>query len=392
MKLGLFAFYLAYSVFFVGLVFHRQGDPAIGPYSLVYLCLLLVLASLYGVPVAIVMAIRRHGARRVGFALAPLAGLAVVGYVASSIAYANLQSHHFDPFLQIHPPDFDVEDIPRVEGSLRILTLGGSTTENGLLPPDARYPRVLEVRLAEALPQLDVEVLNAGRAWYTSKHSLINFVTNMRAWKPDVVVTMHGMNDLYRSFADPSHSVGDYNRHWSHFYGASIHGAEPPTLEDLLVGAVAKRWFSRFRIHEEDLPLDQYVSRERSREFLTTLVRAVRAEGGTPVLMTQPSLFKDAYTEGERRILTFGEAFCKVRRSYFDIAYPSPDSLRRAMLAQNEAVREVARANDVVLADLADVVPKDLAHFTDDVHYTPAGAKALAEALARTLVEDRVVP
>ncbi len=81
-----------------------------------------------------------------------------------------------------------------------------------------------------------------------------------------------------------------------------------------------------------------------------------------------------------------------MRRSYFDIAYPSPDSLRRAMQAQNEAVREVARANDVVLADLADVVPKDLAHFTDDVHYTPAGAKALAEALARTLVEDRVVP
>ena len=49
---GVFAFYLAYSVFFVGLVVHGRGDPAIGPYSLAYLCLLLAPASLYGVAFA----------------------------------------------------------------------------------------------------------------------------------------------------------------------------------------------------------------------------------------------------------------------------------------------------------------------------------------------------
>ena len=36
----------------------------------------------------------------------------------------------------------------------------------------------------------------AGMDWYTTKHSLINYVTYYRDWQPDVVVVMHAINDL----------------------------------------------------------------------------------------------------------------------------------------------------------------------------------------------------
>lgn len=391
LKLALFAFYLLYSVLFIGLAFHRQADASVGPYSIAYLALLMVLASIYLVPLALVAAGRRQGARRLGFALAPAISLVLIIYLGSTIAYSNFQSHPFDPYLQIHPQEFGRDPTPKQPSELRIVTLGGSTTENGGLDPADRYPQILEDLLSQRFPDRRIEVLNAGRGWYTSKHSLVNFVTNMREWQPDVVVVMHGINDLYRSFADPAHSIGEYHRTWSHFYGPSIHGAEPPTLESIVFEGIAKRWFSMLRVSEEDIPVEAYVSVERSRIYLDTLADLVAAEGGTPVLMTQPSIFKEDYTEEERRSLTFGDAFFKIRRSYWDIAYPSLRSLWNGMNAHNEMVREVARQGGFVLADLADTVPKDMSHFRDDVHYTPAGTRILAEGLAQILVEEGVV-
>ena len=44
--------------------------------------------------------------------------------------------------------------------------------------------------------------------WYTTKHSLINYVTNLRDAELDLIVVMHAVNDLYRSFFPPDFTIG----------------------------------------------------------------------------------------------------------------------------------------------------------------------------------------
>lgn len=67
------------------------------------------------------------------------------------------------------------------------------------------------------------------------KHSLISYVTYYTHWRPDVVIVMHGINDLTRSFSPPYFAVGPYNEQWTHFCGPAIYGARPPTFEQHLL-------------------------------------------------------------------------------------------------------------------------------------------------------------
>lgn len=71
---------------------------------------------------------------------------------------------------------------------VRIACLGGSTTESG-------YPEVLEKLLNKRKDGKRYEVLNFGIAAWSSGHSLVNFVLNVRDFSPDYVIIHHGWND-----------------------------------------------------------------------------------------------------------------------------------------------------------------------------------------------------
>ena len=57
-------------------------------------------------------------------------------------------------------------------------------------------PTRVQARLRDADTARPVEVSNLGRQWYTSHHSLINYASNLRPLRPDVVVVMHAINDV----------------------------------------------------------------------------------------------------------------------------------------------------------------------------------------------------
>jgi hypothetical protein len=69
--------------------------------------------------------------------------------------------------------------------------------------------------------------------------------------------------------------------------------------------------------------------------------------------------------------------------------YPSSASMKTAMTAYNDIVRRIASDLDVPIVDLEPSVPRDLRHFIDDVHYTPEGARRVAD-LALTVVEAEI--
>ena len=62
------------------------------------------------------------------------------------------------------------------------------------------------------------------------------------------------------------------------------------------------------------------------------------------------------------------------------------------MLAYNDITREMVRSEGgVLLLDLEPKIEKSLANFTDDVHYTAAGARQVAMAVAKKIDREMLI-
>lgn len=327
--------------------------------------------------------------------------VAFVLYFTLANLYYYRQRHLFDPYLQGHNPVFR-QPIEKGNGVFRILCLGGSTTLCKDLPAKKRYPELLRAILQENHPSLTVEILNGSADWYATKHSLINYVTYGRDWKPDLIVVMHGINDLYRSFSPPKWAIGRYNGLWTHFYGPSIRGAKPPTFEQYLYwrlcAGIFKSWQADTKLKERmglaadvDYPVEKYVSVAAFEKYLRTLIKYARDDKAQILLVTQPSLYKESMNREELETLFVGKNFCYTERNFLEIEYPSHVSLRRAMKAFNEVTKKTALAEGIMLADAAPRVPRNLDYFIDDCHYTEAGSALLAQLVAEEIIKSKVM-
>jgi len=218
----------------------------------------------------------------------------------------------------------------------------------------------------------------------------MNYVTDGRRWNADVVVVMHAINDLYRSCSPEALSIGEYNPRWSHFYGAAIKAARPPTFAGSMLTPILtnidRNWYKAQRFREVDFPIEHYQSLPDFERHLRALVGYIRSDGAQPVLMTQPTLLRAGLSDEERNKLAFGRVFCPNRISAWNIEVPSPESLGRAMTTYNDVTRKVAHEEGVPLVDLAAVVPRTLDYFVDDVHHTPEATALISREVADALV------
>ena len=390
----LFLYYITYSFIFAGWLFHHSLNPSILRYSTKYFIFLVILFCFFLLPLLIRLYIKRVGTKGFWYSLIPSVIFLCLLYFVFALRYYYTQKHLFDPFLQVPlktTGDYSTEKTPN---TFRILCLGGSTTENLALKEAKRYPNQLRTILKKHYPSVNIEVLNAGRNWYTTKHSLIGYVTYYEDWKPDLVIAMHAINDLARSFSPPDFAVGEYNELWTHFYGPSIRGAKPPTFEEHILSYFEipiNAWYGNFRFKAVDYPLKRYVSRYVFTKNLKKLINYTKDDKTDIILVTQPSLYKKTMTEDEKELLYFGRTICNTRMNFIETRYPSFRSFQRAMAAFNQAIKGVCAAENVICADAADVVQKNIENFRDDVHFTQKGAKVLATSIADTIIDKGLI-
>jgi|TARA_B100001964_G_scaffold243271_2_gene320683 hypothetical protein len=303
--------------------------------------------------------------------------LLIILYSGFSTHYYYTRQHEFDPFLQIPAPDIRSEY--GEHESFRVLVLGGSTSVD--------YPSHLWTKLVEAYPEVQIEIIVGARMWWTTKHSLIAYVSDYERYEPDLVIIMHGINDLVRSCHASSYAVGEYEEDYSHFYGPSINGAKPPVFLRHLFGgywaALRDNWYSTFRYIEEDYPVTYFKSINPFEMNLSRLVRYVGRDGDgvNVMLVTQPTLYKKYMSREEAAITIFPMTSCVDRSDFFGIVYPSSGAMQEAMQVFNGVVQLLADQTGVYLVDAASVVEKSRENFVDDVHYTSVGHKKIAERI-----------
>ncbi len=262
--------------------------------------------------------------------------------------------------------DFELAKPP---GVVRVAALGGSTTASG-------YPAVMERILnAESATAGEwFEVMNFGQGWYSSAHSLVNFVLNVVEFSPDYVVIHHAWNDK---------SVRDAGGHFRSDYSHALRHFRDPVIPDrMLIRASIWYRFVKHRLTREpewaflDHATVTDLGRRKNkiwddvselriyRRNLATILDLARIRGIEVVLTTQPhSLNPEA-----------GDA------------HVAPH-IRQC----NTIVRELAEAYpEAILVDLDRMMTGEMEEvFLDLAHVDGDGRRFKAEAIARVILGDR---
>jgi lysophospholipase L1-like esterase len=222
-----------------------------------------------------------------------------------------------------------------------VVCLGGSTTE---FSDEAGrdWPSLVEKRLKEHYGFGNVLFSNMGRQWYSTLHILTHYIQNIRPYRPQMVIVMENINDLLINADFSKFSIGPFRADYGHFLGP-----------DIFPG------------------LDSY---ERN---IRTLIALAKADGTRVIVMTQPNLYKQSMSAEEKKALLMlnTEAVGHGRKWAHATALSG-------FTQYNDRMRQIAVSENVSLIDLEKEVPKSLAYFSDDVHYTSRAYDLIALYLA----------
>lgn len=324
------------------------------------------------------------------------------------------------PFLQVlasgqvltNSSGFRGDPIEETKGprTFRIFALGGSTTLGVANRYEETYPYKLQVLLRERYPGEDIQVENAGGAWYSSAHILVNYELRVRQYEPDLVIVFEAINDLYRSFSPPWWASGPFKPDYSHFQGPYIRFRGPDVdaisprpralgAEWLLWRNLKRRFAGEptpYDYHQENVAkvtallrpraVDRFQSLPSFHGYLERLVRNVLADGHRVVVASQPFLYRPDLSPSDRALIYYPQIYCAE-----DSFYPTLESMAAGMRQFNAEARHVAAAAGVPFLDFESAVPKTGEYFSDDVHLRAAGNEILARMVFDWLVADRLI-
>jgi lysophospholipase L1-like esterase len=324
-------------------------------------------------------------------------------------------------------------ELPADSSTVRVLVLGGSTTENLYLDDTETWTARLQQGLDPLTDGRRLWVGSAGRSGMNSRDHVVQLGRLLDQLPAiDLVVALVGVNDMTvtlaqgdtfkapPSLADPGARAAAEARAFAIVPGAlhqAITNARTGTWYERLAlwqlaarlradlrrrgtavgleqdprGAAFRRWraYRRAATTLRDSLPDLSVALAGYGRNLDSLAALAASRNVPIVLLTQPSIWRDDLDSVSTGLLWFGGMgdFQRGQTS----TYFSVSALARTMDSFNrELLRSCSRSGARCL-DLAPLVPRDTLHFYDDVHFNEAGAAAVGAALAPWL-RDSVIP
>ncbi|MFO0966412.1 MAG: SGNH/GDSL hydrolase family protein [Gemmataceae bacterium] len=287
---------------------------------------------------------------------------------------------------------------------LRILCVGGSTTECIYLDDDKTWAKLLGDRLASSGP---VWVGNAGRSGLMACDHRLYLEHAPEAEQADIWIVLLGFNDLHlqlqgayewskahsweRTFVYRRPGLSGAWRRPFHRNLFLVQGLDNAChlIERRCLGLgngafqdAHADWTRQKRKERaaatitDDLPdLAPFVAEYRRQ--IQQLIELSRSRGKRLVLLTQPTLYAEPMPP-ELDALTLGGRLKDGR-------FLSNRGRCQAMALYNEALRAEAAAHGVLCVDLARLLPASTDMFYDDCHFNEGGARAVADQLAARL-------
>lgn len=274
-----------------------------------------------------------------------------------------------------------------IEEELKIIFFGGSTTEVMYAEEQNRFPSRVEHLLSEKFDH-SVKVLNAGVAGNDSMHSLINLIAKGLKEDPDIVVMMHNINDMallahtgdYWNVPAENSKIISLDNSTSSSGLIKIARVIKNLLLPNLYPYLKDRLFPSINFHSN--PLEGFNNEEiHDTDILNEFKKSVQSFlaickvwGIKPILMTQFNRINENdpifQKWADEKLVPY-----KLTKKEFVELYAN----------FNQALREIAKQNEVTLIDLDKLVPSDSSHLYDIVHLTDKGSALAANIIAETV-------
>lgn len=122
----------------------------------------------------------------------------IVGWRLKPSQKTHLRWQSYDYMVTSNSLGFPGPEYPvaRAPGSLRVLTVGDAFTSAEGVDTDKAWPRLLEVRLRQALKRDDIEVLNFGITGYGPNQYAAVVSRYAPVYRPDVIIVAMFVNDF----------------------------------------------------------------------------------------------------------------------------------------------------------------------------------------------------
>lgn len=285
--------------------------------------------------------------------------------------------------IAINSLGFRGPEIPAVkpEGTIRVAFLGASTTYCAEVSSNVHtWPDLVTNALRAKFPGHAFDYLNAAVPGYTTAESLQRLEHDVAPLHPDIIVIYHATNDL----------SGD-TRGLAKEQGL----ASSPGEQTSWLGEHSVLWFlleKNWTVYERQSAARgggarlSFDARDLSRSFeerMSTLVARAQETAPVVALVTFSHRIRHDQTPEER--------IAASNTSLYYMPYMSVDGLLAGFDEYNRVIRNVAGERGTILIDGEDSIPGDAAHFADSVHFTDAGAQAMADRVVEGLVSAAVL-
>jgi lysophospholipase L1-like esterase len=306
---------------------------------------------------------------------------------------------------------------PEDGDDVRVLTLGGSSTECLFLDQSEAWPQVLQTRLNESQSGLSVWVGNVGKSGMNAR----DHATQVRAilgeqGDIDLLVVLVGVNDLFlrlqqdvdfdpQYLEDPEQWSEQMRRGfallpvrldvrfppWKRLalwrLGSRIRERVLPSpLGQDDAGSVYTGWRAKRRSASRirtELPELTGALEEYGRN-LERIIDVCEELGVRPVFVTQPTMWGADLAPELAELMWFGGVGDFMEREGCE--YYSLAALAEGMRRYNALLTAVTARRGVECLDVVPELPRDTRTFFDDCHFNEEGAARLGELVSRHLL------
>lgn len=269
--------------------------------------------------------------------------------------------------------------IPRSSKALRVLCVGGSTTDNFYLDDAQTWQSHLERELEALGFNRPIWIGSAGFGAVRNTNHLEFMAEAEVLGRVQAVIFLVGMNDFLWALRGDSTSASRQPA-WSRSLAlAGLVPRERHRRQSRNGEHLRFRRDRRKRSHIQDELPDLTEALDRFGEQVAQLIELSRERGVLPIFVTQPALWWEGLDERAAGRLGLGELG--------DAQYLSPRALREGLDLYNQRLQAEADRAGVLCVESEDMVGLDEFYY-DDCHFNELGAEAMGSLLARSLAAE----
>jgi lysophospholipase L1-like esterase len=263
---------------------------------------------------------------------------------------------------------------------INILCFGASETFGLYESEGQEYPRLLERKLNERAGKDAFQVVNAAYPGESALTAAIRAPEIVASIHPRIAIVYPAPADyIWLPYLRPTRAtsaapaqprfelrLGDRLRTFAK-------GLLPEAIQNRLRERETRLGSADFKVMDR-LPEENV---QRFHDDVTLVVQTLRDRGVVPVVVTHANSFGPTLDEDDRRLLISWRKFYPMLKEEGFL-----DMERR----MNEALRAVAKEQNILLIDVAAEIPPTRQNFGDFVHFTNQGADVMAEKLTEALL------